>query len=176
MDKKQFDETLKQLAELDEPEYWETVYDTELDPETGLETVIKRDVLVKGQATLKKLKPCLRACDFCEKTVTDQVVNIRLAQDPVPHWRWHCTSCRCYLHPETKQPLDGIKATSIGQIGRYHKRRLLGLEKWARPQQAEPESKRYKLSTMDTSGRQISVEIDETDNTTITRYVYDRDK
>jgi hypothetical protein len=175
MDKKLFEETLKHLAELDEPEYWETVYDTELDPETGLESVVKRDVLVKGQATLKKLKPCLKACEHCDKTVTDQVINIRLAQDPVPHWRWHCTSCRCYLHPETKQPLDGIKATSIGQIGRYHKRRLLGLEKWARTDQPKA-AKTYTLSTMDTSGREINTEIEESDNSTITRYFYHKDK
>lgn len=175
MDKKQFEEILKQLAELEEPEYWETVYDTELDPDTGIETVIKRDVLVQGQATLKKLKPCLKACDYCEKTVTDQVVNIRLAQDPVPHWRWHCTSCRCYLDPETKQPMEGLKATTIGKIGRYHKYKKFGTEKWARTDQPKA-VKTYKLSTMDTSGREINTQIEESDNSTITRYFYPKDK
>ena len=172
MDKKLFEETLKSLAQVDEPEYWETVYDTEVDPETGIERIVKRDVLVRGAMTLKKLKPHLHSCDYCDKTVTDQVVNIRLAQDPVPHWRYRCTACNCYLDPETKQPMPEDLATSLGKIGRYHKRKKEDVAKWAKPKRG----KITKTVTTDNKGTVIHKQVEESENSTITTYFYQNNK
>jgi hypothetical protein len=178
MDKKLFEDLVKTHCVTEEPVWQETVYESELDPETGLEQVIEREVTVKGPLAVKKLKPCLHACAHCDKTVTDQLVNIRLAQDPVPHWRWRCTTCNCYLDPETRSPMEEDAATSIGKIGRYYKRKHLGVEKWARAV-TTPDGKpikKYKLSSMNTSGQEINTEIEESEEFTITRYVYPKDK
>lgn len=176
MDKKLFEETLKQLAEVETPEYQETVYDTELDPETGVESITEREVLVQGQPTLKKLKPCLTTCEFCDKTVTDQLIHSKQAQEPVPHWRHRCVTCNCYLDPETLKPMTEELATALGKISRYWKNKRLGLKKWQRTPRITDNKTKTAAVDFCNSTIEISSEIDPDTGATIRRYSYLGDK
>jgi hypothetical protein len=174
MDKKTFEEFVKTHCVTEEPVWTETVYESELDLITGLEQIVAREVVVQGPLQVKQLKPHIHACTYCEKTVTDQQVQIRVAQDPVPHWRTRCHTCKHYIHPETKKPiLDPHLSSALSKIATYHKNKKMGLKQFKTPKE---KVRTYNLSTMNTSGREINTEIEESDNSTITRYFYSDNK
>ena len=174
MDKKLFEDFVKTHCVTEEPVWQETVYETEVDPETGLESVVKREVTVKGPLEVIKRRPHIHRCDYCDKTVTDQKIHSRIAQDPVPHWRSRCQSCKSYLHPETQQPIeDQHLSTALTKIAAYWRNKVLGLKQFKEPEQ---KVKTYTLSSMDTSGREVNSQIEESDHSTITRYFYSSDK
>jgi hypothetical protein len=172
MDKKIFEQFIKMHCEVTEPVWTETVFDSELDPETGLEQIIQREVEVQGPLTVVKRKPHIHGCQHCGKTVTDQQVQVRLAQDPVPHWRTRCHTCKCYINPETNQPIeDQHLSTALSKISSYHKNKKFGLKQFK-----TNTSRPYTLSSMDTSGKQIHTQVEDSGDTTITRYFYHKDK
>ena len=174
MDKKIFEEFLKKHCVTEEPVWHETVYESELDPATGLEHIVKREVTVQGGLEVKKLRPHLHHCDYCDKTVTDQKVVCRIAQDPVPHWRSRCQTCKCYLHPETQKPIEEPHISSVlNKLGVYWRNKKLGLKQFKKPQ--EPQYN-YRTTTMETSGGAVTAEIEDSDEATITRFYYDDDK
>jgi hypothetical protein len=48
-----------------------------------------------------KLKDTSKLCDMgCNKIVTNQVIEKRLAFTPETHWRTYCKSCQGFLHPD----------------------------------------------------------------------------
>jgi hypothetical protein len=174
MDKKIFEEFVKTHCVTEEPVWTETVYESKLDSATGLEQIVKREVTVKGELVVVKRKSHIHGCQHCGKTVTDQQVQVRLAQDPVPHWRTRCHACKCYINPETNQPIDEPHiSTALSKIAAYWRNKKMGLKQFKEPKE---KVKTYKLSSMDASGQEVDTEIEESDNSTITRYFYPKDK
>lgn len=42
-----------------------------------------------------------KACDDCERTVTDRRTALKLYQHPHKHWRTVCLNCKRVKHPQT---------------------------------------------------------------------------
>jgi hypothetical protein len=173
MDKKLFEELIRKYCVVKQHTETHTVWESGIDPETGLETEYAREIQVQTELQVVKLKPHMHHCHNCDLTVTDQNIQIRLATDPVPHWRQRCATCRHYLDPETGQPMMADQAACISKIGRYWKNKHLGIKKWQRSTAIK-----VPVSTQPAPGQEpkVSIEVTETADSTITVYKYHDDK
>lgn len=53
---------------------------------------------------VEKILPIMVPCENCDKQVpSNRFVTATLNKLPQPHWKHHCSVCRCYRNPETKE-------------------------------------------------------------------------
>lgn len=61
-----------------------------------------------------KVKHTPIACDGCDRIVEGRVVEMRLIQNPVPHWREKCNICKKMKNPNNDVfELDGYNSGNV---------------------------------------------------------------
>lgn len=61
--------------------------------------------------------PEARNCEYCNRTVYEQTINIRYNQNPVPHWDSECTACKRHRNPDT-----GEFDLTRGELNHYYRK------------------------------------------------------
>jgi len=57
---------------------------------------------------LKELKPVYKNCELnCGKIVANQIIDKKLYQTPVPHWRTICRRCQKAISPDGAELISG---------------------------------------------------------------------
>jgi hypothetical protein len=61
-----------------------------------------------------KIKHEPKACEDCDRVVTDRVVEIRIVSNPKPHLREKCNACRKTRNPFTNEfDLEGFSSGNV---------------------------------------------------------------
>jgi len=50
---------------------------------------------------IAKIRPITKPCDDCGEIVTNRRVEIKVYDNPYPHWRKNCVTCKMTEHPLT---------------------------------------------------------------------------
>lgn len=116
MDKKEFRQRLEELAILKDRKPLKSAnhrpaieYITEID-EDGEEYQVP--VQVNENPTLGfelvKVKDRVTVCELgCGDVVTNQLIERRYCQTPIPHWRTKCSTCGCFVSPDGQGFIEG---------------------------------------------------------------------
>lgn len=70
------------------------------------------DIKYKKSNTIEyksiKLKPQIKNCALgCGKVVKNQIIEKRLCEHPVTHWRTRCSHCSSYVSPDGESFIKG---------------------------------------------------------------------
>jgi hypothetical protein len=118
MDKQQFKDFIKSVAEIKDEKPTRTAssgrlpteWVTETDPATGEEYQVERIIPLTNDTlgfTLVKIKPQSKLCELgCGDIVEDQVIERRFGETPKPHWKTRCKNCGCYVTPDGQGFVD----------------------------------------------------------------------
>lgn len=88
----------------------------------GQSFIIDKDTNPSWALEVKKLKTKPRDCEYCDKTVVNQIVNKRLLTFPVLHWRETCNICRMTKNPNTgKFDVEDNRVNPVFSSYFYHK-------------------------------------------------------
>lgn len=119
MDKEQLRQQLEQVAVLKDKKPAKTAnyrpaieYITEVD-EDGEEYQVPIEITENATLgfELVKLKDKHAVCELgCGEIVTNQIIEMRHAQTPKPHWRTRCKNCDHYVSPDGKGFIKGSHA------------------------------------------------------------------
>jgi hypothetical protein len=70
-----------------------------------------------------KLKDNSKLCEMgCNKIVTNQIIEKRLAFTPERHWKTYCRTCQTYLHPDKKTLVKGSHAIQSIYLAYFNER------------------------------------------------------
>lgn len=82
--------------------------------EKGLIKEIRHKQVMEAEPSLYQVIPQQKACDDCNKIVTDRRVSYSKRQTPKAHVRIKCTGCNLYKNPNTnKFECDSTQIESI---------------------------------------------------------------
>jgi hypothetical protein len=113
-----------------------------------------------GGWVIKKFKPCVSHCDYCDQDRQDLLVRSTLCSAPFVYWRHHCKTCRQYLHPDTRKPISNNLTMAAHKIVSVHRKRRknakLGLDNINEPELTEEPVFLY--DQIDQDGRPLTLE------------------
>jgi hypothetical protein len=106
MDPKLFRQRLEELAELKvvkEPRTADRREAEDADSiwRDGKEYVINPKDNPTLNIAIARIKPMIKACEDCGLMVEDRLVHVKIYDNPYPHWRKNCISCKMTEHPLT---------------------------------------------------------------------------
>jgi len=86
--------------------------------EKGLVREIRNNNFMEAEPSLYQSIPQQKACEDCNKLVTDRRVSYSKRHTPKPHVRIKCTGCNLYKNPNTNN--FDCEAKQIESIWREH--------------------------------------------------------
>lgn len=135
MDKNEFRRRLEEVAVIKEkkpvrtPQHhrWAKEVVIEIDELTGEEIEVEREINDNPTLGVEvvKIKDITKLCELgCGDIVTNQVVERRLCESPVPHWRVRCRACGCYVSPDGQGFIENSQAVNNAFVKHFNQIRM----------------------------------------------------